>query len=137
MNRALTVKQPWANAIIFDGKDVENRSKPTKYRGQLYIHAGKGWESSAVGFIAKITRKAYIAADQGMVIGTVDVVGCHSWRDCGPGEGMCSAWAMEGHYHWELANPRPLACPFPEKGKLGIWNLGQLETDAYGTEASL
>ncbi len=149
MNKALTVKQPWAAAIIFDGKDVENRSRPTNYRGQIYIHAGKSWETSAVAFIAMVARKAYMAADQGMVIGTVDVVGCHHSSECqtrddvdnhidGEYTGvLCSEWAMADNYHWVLANPRPLACPFPETGRLGLWNLGQLPTDDYGTEATL
>src|SRR5207237_3917037 len=36
----LTVRQPWASAIFVAGKDVENRPKPTRYRGRLWIHAG-------------------------------------------------------------------------------------------------
>jgi hypothetical protein len=35
----LTVRQPWASAIIYAGKDVENRSWTTSHRGRLYIHA--------------------------------------------------------------------------------------------------
>ncbi|MCO4257368.1 ASCH domain-containing protein [Pseudarthrobacter cellobiosi] len=129
--KALTVKQPWARAIIFDGKDVENRSKPTKYRGQLHIHAGLAWDKAAVAFIARITGRAYMATLHGSVIGTVDVVGCHHADDCWTGsidksdnvhEEHCSSWGMEGHYHWELANPQPVE-PFAAKGKLGIWNL--------------
>jgi hypothetical protein len=123
--KALTVKQPWASAIIFDGKNVENRSRPTKHRGQLYIHAGKSWDKSAVEFIARIARKAYMAADHGMVIGTVDVIGCHHADDCthNTGSARCSEWAMPDHYHWVLANPMPVEIPFPAKGKLGLWNL--------------
>jgi hypothetical protein len=33
----LTVRQPWASAIIFAGKDVENRSWAASYRGRLLI----------------------------------------------------------------------------------------------------
>jgi ASCH domain len=40
----LTVRQPWAWAIIHGGKDVENRSWRTKYRGPLLIHAGSAFE---------------------------------------------------------------------------------------------
>jgi hypothetical protein len=140
--KALTVKQPWAWAIVSGGKDVENRSRPTKYRGQIYIHAGKSRDSEALKFPA--FRKLDLdfdttgATDQGidlsgMVIGTVDLVDCHHADDCreqhfnyldGHWITRCSEWAMPRHYHWVLANPRPLACPFPEKGKLGIWNLG-------------
>jgi hypothetical protein len=38
--RVLTVRQPRASAITYAGKDVENRTWPTRYRGLLCIHAG-------------------------------------------------------------------------------------------------
>jgi hypothetical protein len=38
---ALSVRQPWAWAIVSGYKDVENRSWPTNYRGTLFIHAGQ------------------------------------------------------------------------------------------------
>ena len=39
--RILTVKQPWAWAIIHGQKDVENRTKSLgPYRGPVAIHAG-------------------------------------------------------------------------------------------------
>lgn len=39
--KALSVKQPWAWAIIHAGKDIEKRTWRTDYRGPLLIHAGK------------------------------------------------------------------------------------------------
>lgn len=121
-NKALTVKQPWAWAIIHGGKDVENRSKPTKHRGQLYIHAGKGWADEGIDAMGiDALPKSYDEFLAGMVIGTVDLVGHHHADECG---GVACAWGIPGFYHWELANARPLATPFPETGKLGIWNLG-------------
>lgn len=42
--RALTIRQPWAWAIIHGGKDIENRSWNTKHRGPLVIHAGMGFD---------------------------------------------------------------------------------------------
>lgn len=124
--KALTVKNPWAWAIIHGGKDVENRSRPTKHRGQLYIHSGKGWSQEGIGYLRKTGQTgANGFSEAGMVIGTVDVIDCHHADYCWEPEGHCSDWAMEGHYHWVLANPRPLACPFPETGKLGIWNFGE------------
>lgn len=124
--KALTVKQPWAWALIHGGKDVENRSKPTKYRGQLYIHAGLSW--SKEGFDYMRENGLHIVPEgleSGMVIGTVDVISCHHSSDCEAVALMsnsCSQWAMADHYHWVLDNPQPIA-PFPAKGMLGIWNL--------------
>ena len=125
--KALTVKQPWAWAIIHGGKDVENRSRPTKYRGQLYIHAGKGWADEGILGIGIESMPADEDLLSGYVIGTVDVVDCHPATECFKfGEPACSPWAIRSpeQFHWVLDNPRPLATPFPEKGKLGIWNLG-------------
>ncbi len=36
---AISVRQPWAWAILHAGKCIENRVWNTKYRGELYIHA--------------------------------------------------------------------------------------------------
>ncbi|MET4095132.1 ASCH domain-containing protein [Arthrobacter sp. UYCu712] len=137
--KALTVKNPWAWSIINAGKDVENRSKPTSYRGQLYIHAAKTLADDEAFHFTLFANALQDAAlhvrhtidKLGYVLGTVDVVGCHHSADCmkrpvgGQGEWICSQWAQRGSYHWELANPRPLACPFPETGKLGLWNLAE------------
>ncbi|NBF09766.1 ASCH domain-containing protein [Pseudomonas sp. Fl4BN1] len=40
--KALSIRQPWAWLIIHGGKDVENRSWHTKYRGRFLVHASKG-----------------------------------------------------------------------------------------------
>ena len=37
--KVLSVRQPWAWAIIHGGKDVENRNWYTSFRGTLAIHA--------------------------------------------------------------------------------------------------
>lgn len=141
-NRALTVKNPWAWAIIHAGKDIENRSRPTSHRGQLYIHAGKGYAQEAYLFPAFATIELDFDATgdtqrgidvRGMVIGTVDVIDCHHADDCWTGwegkdgvtqEESCSDWGMADHYHWVLANPQPVT-PFAARGQLGIWKLEQ------------
>lgn len=40
--KALSIRQPWAWAICYAGKDIENRDWPTKFRGEFLIHASKG-----------------------------------------------------------------------------------------------
>ena len=49
--RVLTVRQPWAWAIIHGGKDVENRTRNLAgaYRGPVAIHvAGKYAEAGSI-----------------------------------------------------------------------------------------
>ena len=39
---AISLRQPWASAVAFFSKDIENRSNwPFKHRGPLIIHASK------------------------------------------------------------------------------------------------
>jgi hypothetical protein len=129
--KALTVKQPWAAAIINDGKDVENRSRPTNYRGRLFIHAGMSWSEEGAEFIHNLTQKRYMQTWFGKVIGWVDVVGCHHADQCSTYDDKgqrvyCTQWALAGHYHWVLANPVAIR-PIPAKGKLGMWNWAATE----------
>ena len=133
-HKALTVKQPWAYAITLLGKDVENRSQRTRYRGPVLIHAGKAWAKEAPEAIFKITGILPIASkDHGLVIGQVHIVGCHHADDCSTAwegedgesqEWHCSPWAMPGFWHWELSNQQYFDEPFAAKGKLGLWNIG-------------
>lgn len=123
--RALTVRQPWASLIIAGLKDVENRSRPTRYRGTIAIHAGLGTDRDAMAAHGHLLP-AYPA---GAVIGLVDVVGCV--RD------SSSPWAEDGRWHWLLERPRPCE-PVPARGALGLWRLPPevLEQVAAGAQQS-
>lgn len=37
--KAISIRQPWAWAILYAGKDVENRSRRSNYRGPVLLHA--------------------------------------------------------------------------------------------------
>lgn len=134
--KALTVRQPWAKAIIYGGKDVENRTFNTKHRGPLAIHAGL---SVAWGSTAPMADVAFggwsCHADEpgdmlGAVIGTVDLVNVHRAE-----VGCCESRWAEGQYvesggrvrrsvmHLVLANPLPLPVPLVLLGRLGVWEL--------------
>jgi hypothetical protein len=67
--RALTIRQPWASLIICGEKDVENRTRTTRYRGVLAIHAGhrfdqdlQPWQRSIVAQVDAFPRGAIIGA---------------------------------------------------------------------------
>ena len=52
--RAITIRQPYAWAIIKKSKRIENRAWSTTSRGDLFIHAGVGygdgqWRQEAFG----------------------------------------------------------------------------------------
>ena len=149
--RCLTVRQPYAWAIIHGGKDVENRTRNIagSYRGPLLIHAAKQLAdddhlddrvASAVGELARagypLPRVPQIAGDAptpgnvitpwyghlGGVIGVVDLVDVHKAARCVGIHGEhCSDWANPDGEHLVLANPRPFAEPIPYRGALGLW----------------
>jgi ASCH domain len=104
--RVLTVRQPWASAIIWAGKNVENRAWPTRYRGRLYIHAGMALEPDDV-------LPPRTPVPRGAIIGHVTLTGCV--RD------SPSPWAEPGSWHWLLTDPVPLAEPIAARGRLGLW----------------
>jgi len=141
---ALTVWQPWATALIWGGKDVENRRRPIGYRGRLWIHAGLhhpdwadylevrglsgivfGWtdtRKATADYLRKAQRWTEHTGALGVILGSVEVVGCHA-DETGDDRESCTPWARHGHYHWMVANPQPLARPVPCRGMLGLWRL--------------
>lgn len=140
--RILTVRQPWAWAIIHGGKDVENRVRNLAgdYRGEIAIHAGIRDDEDAywnenIDFALDDTMTTADSLTRGAIIGVVDLVDVHHAEDGGTDviyrddDGMiehaeaCSVWADEFSYHLVIANPRPLAQPIPYRGALGLRRL--------------
>lgn len=115
---ALSVRQPWASAILHLGKDIENRSwpMPAKYFGKkILLHTGKTkprlgeWTGALYEHALTATPMPY-----GGVIGVL-VFGA-SVRD------HSSQWAEPGLWHWPIVEATPL--PFyPCKGRLGFFNV--------------
>src|ERR1700722_17787396 len=129
----LRVRQPWAWAICH-GKDVENRSRGTKHRGLLAIHASKSAPYRDDVFDPRIAELIVVhglddpAAEQGAVVAVAELTGCHEPAYCfeaRPGQSglQCSPWAHASQFHWQLADVRPLAEPVPCRGMLGLWPL--------------
>lgn len=140
--KALTVQQPWAWAIIYGGKDVENRTQAWTYRGPLAIHAGTRISHRGMDTVPQIAaaeqtshpewirRQMDGALITGAIIGIVDLIDAHP---SGVGLSCCESWWAETQYddpagttrrhivHLVLANPRPLLEPIPCRGALGLW----------------
>jgi hypothetical protein len=143
---ALTIRQPWAWAIAAAGKDVENRSWHTGYRGPLAIHAGlaeaepdgmpadacRGYAWALIERDARGRAGRTPAAALGAIIAVAELAGCHLHDAGGEGCGhdgrwrtadddLCSQWAQPGQWHWQVAHVRPLAQPLPLRGRIGLW----------------
>ena len=116
--KTLSIRQPWAWAILFGGKDVENRKWRTYYRGPLLIHAGRREEAAARRVIAAIRRPKQTnlptILPRGGIIGRVELVDCV--------QGHKSPWAEAGAWHWILENPKPMDL-IPMRGQLGLFEV--------------
>ncbi len=122
-DRALSIRQPWAWAILNAGKDIENRSWRTLYRGPICIHASlyKPNAQDKLAFTETLVRaipdfKVFAKGIQskefkGGIIGTAEIVDCVDHSD--------SPW-FTGPYGFVLANVQPV--PFiPVKGAQGMF----------------
>lgn len=138
--KVVTVRQPWAWAIVHSGKLIENRTWLTHYRGPVAIHAGTTWSLRGLrsGLVWRAleafgwTAGPAAAARQhlfrrGLIIGVAELVDAH-WAE----PGCChSPWAEYEVYkqdergpgrvsHFVLANRRPVDPPVPWRGSLNI-----------------
>jgi ASCH domain len=107
---ALTVRQPWADAIAHQTKRVENRTWKTAYRGPVLIHAGAALDPHAVIYGPRPDVRSAVLA-------VAHITDCH-YSDDGQ---CCGPWGQERVYHWELADVHALREPVPVKGRLGLW----------------
>jgi hypothetical protein len=146
--KTLTLTQPWASLVAIGAKRVETRSWTTSYRGQIAIHAAKGFPKEAKELVwqepfqdclreAQIIRfniflgiagegEAYLPT--GCVIATAAI--SDIWEIKRPGD--AEKWGLStqelafgnyqpGRYAWFLRDITPLPEPVAAKGSLGLW----------------
>ncbi len=125
--KALSIRQPWAWLIINAGKDIENRTWHTNFRGKVLIHAGKtmtraDYEAAALFCMGlpvdPFTQDFFFPTFNGLksqlggIVGEVEIVDCVSWSN--------SQWFM-GDYGFVLRNAKPLQFT-PCKGALSFFD---------------
>lgn len=147
--RILTVRQPWAWAIVHGGKDVENRTRNIAggYRGPIAIHAAIGRTADIDERQERLLLSADVTGEigawldgepiqGGVILGVLDLIDVHRaegneagivadmirGRDPYALNGACSRWAEADAHHLVFANPRPID-PIPYRGALGLRNL--------------
>lgn len=105
--RALSVRQPWAHAIVHLGKTLENRTRHNAHRGPLLIHASAGMDDDDYDGCLLFCRARGLPAPpapaelpRGGIVGLVQMV--DSVED---GEG--NPWWI-GPRAFVLRNARPL-----------------------------
>lgn len=140
--KALSIRQPWASAIVELGKRVENRTWATLYRGPILIHASKTMtredqaEFAAVAQLAGVKFRPLQTLPLGCIIGQADIVDCIAGGSRHKTPHHSSPWFF-GPYGFVLENVQPLP-PRMCKGRLGFFDVAYDElTPIHATEDAL
>src|SRR5216684_2222700 len=94
--RALSIRQPLSELILLGEKTEEYCSRRTHIRGRVYLYAGK-----TLAHVDDFPEEEARLLPRGMVVGSVEIIGCHEEKDC---------------FAWELARPRRYRKPLLAHG---------------------
>ena len=124
-DKALSVRQPWAWAILNAGKRIENRPRRFHYRGPICLHASAyeprdidiagfnvTWAEAVPDIRERSRQSAFAELERGGIVGTAEIVGCVEQSD--------DPWFF-GPYGLVLENVKPIEF-IPVKGALGLFN---------------
>lgn len=127
--QALTIKQPWATLIMRAGKDIENRNWPASFRGEVAIHASKGFDGAEVAAACRFLdswvprfsegrfRSEAATYPTGCIIGVARIVDCVTASD--------SPWFV-GPFGLVIRDTIELVDPLPLRGMLGFWQVPEV-----------
>lgn len=124
--KALSLLRPWGMAVIYHGKDIENRTwepQSLKPGDRFAIHNANRIDPQGIVRVLDIlrgTRTAFgmdkdaLCGPPGEIIGTVRFVGLV--------RGSSSTW-FDGPIGWILADPRPVRERFVVRGQQRLWDI--------------
>jgi hypothetical protein len=131
--RALTVRQPYADAIAHGAKAVENRTKPLppKHVGvSVLLHAAKEAHATRITAAGLSeftgTRITDWTDTRSAILAVIRFRGSHRVTDdqwcCRPW-GQVTTRVQPEVWHWEIDQVTRLAQPVPATGALGFWTV--------------
>ena len=120
--KALSVRQPWAYALVDGAKTLEIRGWKTEHRGRLLICASKApnnvfWRSET-----EDGREAFLLFPAGCMIGVVDVLGCRPMTEADAGQGGSMVAYTQGAWAWEIV-PAGFCVPKAITGRLNLFDV--------------
>lgn len=126
-DRALSIRQPWAELILLGRKRYELRRWKTSYRGPILVHAAQRIEKLAAS-------EAGLAIDRlatGAFVGQVDIVDCEPSTpeiadELRQAHAYFSEW-VPNLYAWKLEQPLQMPEPIPYRGSLGLFRVYGIE----------
>ena len=132
--KGLSIAQPWASAVAFAEKDIENRSWRSHYRGPLAIHASGtvfkdyfgyrcrtvrgGEKRPVIDWINRGRRRFGLEPEGPDNIISSHIIAIAMFVDAV--EKSSSPW-FGGEWGWVLQGVVPIE-PIPWTGALGLWD---------------
>jgi len=152
--KALSIRQPWLWAITHLDKRVENRTRATRHRGRVWLHASaKVGRDVLPALYRRLTQGEVARAPDdyttGAIVAVAELVDCLSphgdvvritAEHCNQ-----ARWMEPDTWKWVLAGVQRLPRPVPCNGKLGLWPVPpeilyqceqQLQTEAGEKESA-
>jgi len=125
--KALSIRQPWIGAILSGAKTVEVRARPTRHRGDLYLHASRTFGPAERGHLERLRELGHPLADPdpdrlGAVVGRARLVDCRLMQP----EDWAAALAepRDGRlWAWIISGARPLRTPLKVKGQRNLFDV--------------
>ena len=128
----LSIRQPYAWAIVEGVKRIENRSWKTAHRGRILIHAGispaeihgtrpADWQAKGMPTLDSFDKLAY----RGFILGSVRIVDIVPVEKINPflRENHGQKHFASGPLCWLLADPIKFTSPIPMLGKLSLFQV--------------
>jgi len=114
----LSIRQPWVDAILYHGKNIENRTWRTNYRGLIFLHASKNIcgqdDFDFVESTSKISLPPRTEIQTGGIVGVATLVDCVTEYD--------SPWFF-GPYGFVLEQVKPVQF-IPLRGRQSLFETG-------------
>jgi hypothetical protein len=125
--KALSIRQPWIDAIITGAKTVEVRARPTRHRGPLYLHASRTYGPAEREQLARLRGLGHELPEPdrgrlGALVAQARLVDCRPMRE----EDWAAALAppRTGRYWaWVLSGARRLRTPVAMKGRRTLFEV--------------
>ena len=125
--KVLTVKQPWATLLALGLKEYEFRSWKTNYRGKVLIHAGESIDKEAMERFKELN----LEYPTKKVVGEVIIEDCLlldkelNKKIISKNNIVYGTKEREG-YAWKVSHAKEIKSNKEVKGKLGLWNIDDL-----------
>lgn len=112
--KTLSIRQPWAWAIVTGRKDIENRKWNTKIRGNVLIHAGLKVDPYGMEYLKSLGIDVPKDLPTGAIVGHVHIIDVVTSSD---------SKYFFGPYGFVLLNAFEFEPTIPCKGKLGFFDV--------------